>query len=442
MRKILLAIALLLSVTVANGQPGYVPSQENLQARKEFSEARFGIFIHWGIYSMIGNGEWIMEVSKIPYEEYKHLAEGFYPSRFNADEWVKAFKAAGARYVTFTSRHHDGFSMFKTAQSTYNVVDGSPFGRDVVRELYDACQKEGLKLNLYYSQLDWGRDDYYPLGDSGHSSGRTVKGDWKHYQDFMYAQLTELLTQYPDLGAIWYDGMWDKQPEDRQEWKTIWDLDRQYELIHRLQPSCLIGSNHHRQPFEGEDIQMFERDVPGETLNGYTDGQEVSALPLETCQTIGFNWGYDISKNDKFKPASELIQLLARTAGKGANLLLNIGPRPDGTIPEMCLDRLKAIGEWMDKYGDTIYGTQGGCIPAQSWGVTTQKDNKLYVHVLKHEDNIIIPIKDNKLKSAVFFNGKGKVSASQYKEGIVLTVPNTGSDEPDVVIELTFKNNL
>lgn len=441
MKKIVLVIAALLGMVAANAQPGYVPSEANLQARKEFSEARFGIFIHWGIYSMIGNGEWIMEVSGIPYSEYRHLADGFYPSKFDAEQWVKAFKSAGAKYMTFTSRHHDGFSMFKTAASPYNIVDGSPFKRDVVGELAAACKKEGIKLNLYYSQLDWGRDDYYPLGDSGKKSGRPEGGDWKHYQDFMYAQLTELLTNYGDLGAIWFDGMWDKKTGDRTEWKTIWDIDRQYELIHRLQPSCLVASNHHKVPFDGEDMQIFERDVPGETLNGYTNGQEVSKLPLETCQTIGFNWGYDISKNDKYKPASELIQLIARTAGKGANLLLNIGPRPDGTIPEIVLDRLDEIGKWMDKYGETIYATQGGCIPAQSWGVTTQKGNVLYVHMLKHEDKILLPITGNKLLEAKTFDG-ADVTVGQYKEGIILTAPEADANEPDQIIVLKFKNNL
>ncbi|MCQ2148881.1 MAG: alpha-L-fucosidase [Bacteroidales bacterium] len=442
MKRIVLTVVLLASLFAAKAQPGYVPSEENLEARKEFSEARFGIFIHWGIYSMLGDGEWVMNNRDISYEEYKNLAGGFYPSKFDAEQWVKAFKGAGAKYMTVTSRHHDGFSMFKTEQSGYNVVDGTPFGRDVIGELYEACEKEGIKLHLYYSQLDWGRNDYYPRGNTGHESGRPDSGDWNEYKDFMYAQLTELLTRYPNIGAIWYDGMWDKQPEDRQEWKSMWDLDRQYELIHSLSPSCLVASNHHSAPFEGEDFQIFERDVPGENKSGFSAGQKITSLPLETCDILGASWGYDICKDGDYKPLSEIVGLIARSAGKGANLLLNIGPRPDGSIPEKGLELLEKIGVWMDRYGETIYATQGGCIPEQSWGVTTQKADVLYVHVLNHEDTIFLPLTGNKLVSAGLFDGSGPVKASQYKEGIVLTLPKPAEDTPDMIVELRFKNNL
>lgn len=441
MKKYILAMLALCSIISAKAQE-YVPTPENLAARQEFEESRLGIFIHWGIYSMMGDGEWVMNNQKIPYAEYKHLADGFYPSKFNADEWVKAFKAAGAKYITFTSRHHDGFSMFKTEASPYNIVDGSPFKRDIVGELAEACHKEGVKLHFYYSQLDWGRNDYYPLGNSGRTAGRPEGGDWNSYLKFMNQQLTELLTNYGPIGAIWYDGMWDKTAATREEWAKMWNIDEQYSLIHKLQPACLVGSNHHKAPFPGEDFQLFERDLPGENKAGFSAGSTVSeSLPLETCQTLNGNWGYNV--NDKgYMSSTQLIQYLVKTAGKGANLLINIGPRPDGTIPDEALERLAALGKWMDVNGGTIYGTKGGFIKEQQWGVTTQKDNKLYVHVLNHQDYIFIPVSGNKLVSATSYADGSKIAASQHGEGIIITVPKECDGCPDQIIQLNFKNNL
>ena len=311
----------------------YTPSAENLKNREDFSRERFGIFIHWGIYSMLGHGEWVMQNEDLNYQEYPRLAAGFYPSRFDASEWAELFKKSGAGYITVTTRHHDGFSMFHTAQSDYNIVDATPFGRDVIAELSQACQDEGLSLHLYYSHLDWGRTDYYPRGRTGLGTGRPegAQGDWRHYMDFVNAQLTELLTNYGPVRAIWFDGVWDRDDRPREEQPGIWNLEEQYELIHSLQSGCLIGNNHHLLPFEGEDIQIFERDIPGFNEYGLS-GQEISPLPLETCQTMNRSWGYRIKDTD-YKSVDFLIEYLVRTAAKGANLLLNVGPRPDGSIP-------------------------------------------------------------------------------------------------------------
>ena len=469
----------------SSAQPGYVPSEANQAARAEFEDARFGIFIHWGIYSMLGDGEWAMQNQDMPYSEYSRIAGGFYPSKYNAAEWVSAIKASGAKYITITSRHHDGFSMFGTKASSYNIVDATPFKRDVIGELAEECHKQGIKLHFYYSHLDWGREDYYPLGRTGWGTGRAIaaeghkqlkeeakdpnqnglqptadkfKGEGtqlsRSYLDFMNTQLTELLTNYGPIGAIWFDGLWDQDAYPREAQPHVWNLWEQYELIHRLQPSCLIGNNHHQLPFEGEDIQIFERDIPGQNEAGLS-GQEIGRLPLETCQTMNSNWGYRM-KDDGYKSATYLIQYLVRTAGKGANLLLNIGPRPDGTLPEEAIDRLKAMGEWMNVYGNTIYGTDGGCIGAQNWGVTTQRDNTLYVHVLESALTtdtgtetvwVEIPKTQNKLKSAKLFVDGQKVPFKQNKDGISLSLPAnlcppTAADTPDLVVELTFAKNL
>ena len=408
----------------------YTPAPENLKAREEFSNNRFGIFLHWGIYSMYAQGEWYLETGQLKHEDYKQAASGFYPSKFNAHDWVAAIKDAGAKYICITTRHHDGFSMFDTKYSDYDIMDASPFKRDIIKELADECHKQGIKLHLYYSHLDWGREDYYPLGYSGHHTGRKNHGKWSDYYDFMNHQLTELLTNYGEIGAIWFDGMWDRKDFD-------WQLEKQYAMIHKLQPACLIGNNHHMTPYEGEDFQMFERDLPGENSAGFS-GQDVSRLPLETCETMNGMWGYQV-KDQNYKSVPTLIRLLVKSAGKGANLLMNVGPQANGELPAKALDRLKGMGEWMKQYGHTIYGTDGNIIPNEDWGVLTKKDNKLFVHILtdKMPAFVTLPL-DVKVKNAVNLNAGNKVEIQKIKGGIVLHTKNLQPDT-DCIVELTLK---
>lgn len=412
------------------GEP-YNPSEEILKARKEFSDNRFGIFIHWGIYSMTAQGEWYMNRG-IDWREYEKLASGFYPSRFNAEEWVSAIKASGARYICFTTRHHDGFSMFGTEQSDFNIVDATPFGRDVLKELADECHRQGIRLHLYYSHLDWRRPDY-PLGRTGHDTGREKgKENWDTYYAFMNAQLRELLTGYGPVGAIWFDGKWDQD----QNPDFDWHLEEQYAMIHSLQPSCLIANNHHETPYPGEDIQIFERDLPGENKAGLS-GQEVSRLPLETCQTMNGMWGYKIM-DQNYKSARELIHLLVQAAGKNANLLLNIGPQPNGELPEAALSRLSEIGKWMDEFGHTVYGTEGGEITPHSWGVSTKKGDRLYVHILDWQDaSIFLPLESKVLRAVCLNNGR-RLEFKSVEGGIVLNLGQV-PDQIDYIAELTVR---
>lgn len=434
MKKILATALLLCCASIsAWAQPDYVPTAENLQSRQEFSEAKFGIFLHWGIYSMFAQGEWYLQNSDIDRYEYAKAADGFYPHRFDAKEWVSAFKAAGAKYICITSRHHDGFSMWDTKQSDFNIMKATPFHRDVIRELADECHRQGLRLHLYYSHVDWIRDDY-PMGRSGLNTGKDPKGgDYDHYLKFMNAQLTELLTQYGNIGAIWFDGVWD---HDQDATPFDWRLREQYDLIHSLQPACLVGNNHHLSVNPGEDMQIFERDVPGENKAGYSGEASISRLPLETCQTMNGAWGYKVG-DQEYKSTKEIIHLLVKTSGKGANLLLNIGPQPNGTLPSTALERLKEIGEWTQCYGETIYGTMAGDVAPQPWGVTTRKGNKLYVHVLDHpKGELLLPIED-KVLSAVHFIDNAKINVQRTRQGVVLTLPE--SKEIDNVITLTLK---
>ena len=425
---ILVAVALLMP-RVATAQ-GYVPTEEILKSREEFADSKFGVFLHWGLYSMFAQGEWYMNRG-IDSKEYAKSMHAFYPHRFDAAQWVSAIKAAGAKYICFTSRHHEGFSMWDTKQSDYNIMN-TPYGKDVIRQLADECHRQGIKLHLYYSHIDWTREDY-PAGRTGRNTKSLDNPDWDGYYKFMNEQLKELLTNYGEIGAIWFDGWWD---HDSDSVPFDWQLPYQYELIHKLQPSCLVGNNHHQVPFEGEDIQIFERDVPGENKAGLS-GQAISRLPLETCQTMNGMWGYKII-DQNYKSPETLIRYLVSTSGKGANLLLNIGPQPNGELPAAALDRLQAIGEWTSRYGETIYGTTAGDIKAQEWGVTTRKGNRLFVHIfdLKAQE-LFLPL-DCKVKKAFVYDTKQPIKVKRSKEGVTLLFDEVPSGV-DYIVELETK---
>lgn len=432
---VLLAAMAVIAVSSLKAQTTYTPTAENLQSRKEFADMRFGIFLHWGLYSTFAQGEWYMQNAGIPFEEYSKAASGFYPARFNAREWVAAIKASGAGYITITTRHHEGFSMWATKQWDYNIVDATPFKRDVIAELAEECQRQGIRLHLYYSHLDWAREDY-PMGRTGTKCGKDPKkADWRSYYRFMNAQLTELLTNYGKIGAIWFDGWWD---HDSDATPFDWELDEQYALIHRLQPACLVGNNHHMSPNPGEDIQIFERDLPGENKAGFVDkAAEISRLPLETCETMNGMWGYKV-QDQNYKTTKQLVHYLVNTAGKGANLLMNIGPQPNGELPATAVQRLKEMGEWMQTYGTTIRATEAGDVPVQEWGATTRRGDTLYVHILNYDRReLYLPLQCRVVKASTFADGK-RVGVTKTVEGVVLNLPEVPQGY-DYVVELQTK---
>ena len=430
-----LTVTALTSMAPAAATDEYIPTPENLEARERFRNAGLGVFIHWGIYSMFGQGEWYLNYGPSA-EEYAKAARGFYPAYFDAKEWVSAIKGAGAKYICITSRHHDGFSMWDTGQSDYNIVDATPFKRDVLKELAEECQRQNMPLHFYYSHIDWTRPDY-PSGRTGLKTGRdTTLRDWPHYYDFMNAQLTELLTNYGPVGAIWFDGKWDHDDPSKP---FDWQLPEQYALIHSLQPACLIGNNHHETPYPDEDIQIFERDLPGENKAGLSGQSVANHLPLETCETMNGMWGYKIM-DQNYKSSAELVRLMVGAAGKGANLLLNIGPQPSGELPAAALDRLKSLGEWTSRYGETFYDTDAGDFPAEEWGTSTRKGDLLYVHVFDPEIAEVFVPTQAKVKSAVAFDSGEKIAYAKSKDkekpGVTLTLPARPDSIADYIITL------
>lgn len=424
--KIQNSFAWLALCAAACAQENYKPSPQNLQARQKFEDSRFGLFIHWGVYSVLGKGEWVMNNDKMTIAEYEKVPPQFNPTEFDPVEWVRMAKDAGMRYITITSKHHDGFAMWHTKQSDWDIVDRTPYKKDALKMLADECHRQGLALFFYHSQLDWHNTDYYPRGRTGQSSGRPDSGDWDKYLQYMNNQLTELLTNYGPIAGIWFDGMWDKPKAD-------WHLAETYGLIHRLQPAALVGSNHHVKPFPGEDFQMFEKDLPGKNTTGFSGESVISDLPLETCETISGAWGYNAS-DKKYKSTKDLIQYLVKAVGNNANFLLNVGPMPNGKIQPEFTARLHEVGEWLRANGDAIYGTRGGPITPRSWGVTTAKGNTVYVHLLDWPDDVIALPALPKAKSAHMLVGGAKVDVEQHGATTLLHLPSTARDPNDTVI--------
>jgi len=380
-----------------------------------------------------GIAEWIMERKNIPIVQYEKLPAFFNPTQFDPDEWVSMVKKAGMRYITITSKHHDGFAMYDSKVSDYNVVDATPYGKDILGMLKEACDKQGIKLFFYHSQLDWHHPDYFPHGRTGTKiAGRSQSGDFNTYIDYMNTQLTELLTQYGDIGGIWFDGMWDKPDAD-------WRLDETYALIHQLQPGALIGSNHHKMPFPGEDFMMFERDLPGENSMGFNNTAISDEVPLEMCETMNGSWGFNII-DQNYKSVERLVQTMVRAAGYGANFLLNTGPMPNGKIQPENVDTLMAIGRWMETYGESVYGTRKGPVRPQEWGAITSKGKVLYVHILDLEEEILeIPGFGSTVKSAVFFDDGSKAEVKKTRDGITLSIPAEKRKPIDTIVVLTLK---
>jgi len=432
MKNLLIIAISLLCLNLLNAQQNYQPAAENLNNREWFQDAKFGLFIHWGVYSVLGDGEWVMNNQRIDKKSYEKLPAFFNPTAFDPAEWVSMAKATGMKYIVITSKHHDGFAMFDSKQTDWDIMDRTPYKKDVLKMLSLECQKQGIRLFFYHSQLDWFQNNYFPRGNTGQSTGRPDKGNFSDYIGFMNTQLTELLTNYGQIGGIWFDGWWDKQDAD-------WQLEKTYKLIHDLQPGCLIGSNHHQAPKPGEDFQMFEKDLPGFNTTGFSGESRIGTLPLETCETMNNSWGFNL-QDKNYKSSLTLIQYLVKAAGYNSNFLLNVGPMPNGQIQPEFIDTLRVLGKWIDKFGETIYGTRQGPVSPKSWGVTTQKDGRIFLHVLNAETStLLIPALGKKIAGIWLFHNKQKVSYLESKLGTIVEIPAGFASMPDLVMEVSLK---
>ncbi|MEN9569905.1 MAG: hypothetical protein RL172_1136 [Bacteroidota bacterium] len=442
MKTLLACLFFCTSIANAAAQ-SYSPTVQNIAARKDFQDDKFGMFIHWGASSVLGHGEWVMNNRNIGVKEYGRLIHVFNPQNFDAKKWVSIAKAAGMRYITFITRHHDGFSNWDTQQSDWKITN-SPYGKDALKQLAAECRQQGIKLFCYYSLLDWYRSDYqYETGRTGKGTGRKDKSNWEGYIRFMKAQLTELLTNYGPISGIWFDGHWDQLDNDNDKnlsSKVNWHYNEIYELIHQLQPACLISNNHHLTPLPGEDFQAFEKDLPGHNSTGF-GGASVSALPLETCETMNDSWGFNITDKN-YKSSTTLIQYLVKAAGYNANFLLNVGPMPDGSIQPEFADTLAVIGQWMQQNGESVYGTRGNLVAPQPWGVLTQRNKTVFVHILQQPASaayIFIPGWNTQIDKAILFGTAKKVNFKQQPEGTFIFMDGINCNGIDTIIALTLK---
>jgi alpha-L-fucosidase len=348
-----------------------------------FQDMRFGMFIHWGLYSIIAHGEWVMHNERIPVAEYEKLVHQFNPVRFNADDWASIAADAGQKYIVITSRHHDGFSMYNTALSDYKITN-TPFKRDPLEELANACAKRNdVKLGFYNSLLDWHHPAYRFREQSGLA--------WSDYLEFLHGQVRELCTNFGEVPCIWFDGDWPRANLNEDNMYFLaggsFEYDKLYDMIHTLQPQAVIQNNRHDEPLPGEDIQGFEQDLPGENSAGFNTST-VYDMPIEVCMTINDNWGVHESDHNH-KATRQLINNLVRSASMGANYLLNVGPTDKGEILPEHIERLLGVGAWLHKNSDSVYGTRAGAIPATRETVSTRKGDTHYIHILTDVSDVI-----------------------------------------------------
>ncbi|MBX3082601.1 MAG: alpha-L-fucosidase [Anaerolineae bacterium] len=400
-----------------------------------FQDIRFGMFIHWGPTSVAAQYDWHMHDARLSVPEYEKIAARLNPVKFNAEEWVSIAADAGQKYMVFTSRHHDGFSMYDTALSDYKITNPkwSPFGRDPVRELANAIAKRSdMKLGFYNSVLDW----HHPAYRFREQSGLV----WQDYLDFLHGQVRELCTNYGEIACMWFDGDWPNHKFDETDSYFLpggsFEYDKLYNMIHTLQPDAVVVNNRHVIPLPGEDVQGFEQDLPGINSTGF-NSTIVSDHPLEVCMTINNHWFY-IKGSVNFKSTKQLVAYLARSASAGANYLLNVGPTEAGEILPVHAARLRAVGAWLKDNSESIYGTRAGVISPTAVSVSTRKGDVHYVHVLDYiSDCVTLTNVPPSVQQARLLKTGEAVALERRDASVVLTIPESGRDPLDTVVVLS-----
>ncbi|MFB6455306.1 alpha-L-fucosidase [Chitinophaga sp. Hz27] len=425
------------------------------QHMKWWREARFGMFIHWGDYAVPAGmykgqqvqrgGEWIMNRAKIPVAEYQQYAKQFNPIQYDADAWVKMAKDAGMKYIVITAKHHDGFAMFKSNASKFNIVDATPYGKDVLKQLATACKKYGIKLGFYYSQAqDWNnpggaaarkvasegwpnpdsaRIDAYTQANSGHWDPAQTTATMSEYIDKVAVpQVKELLTNYGDVAVLWWDTPTNMTDEYAQKLQDVL----------KIQPNIITNDRLKRPNFPG-DYKTPEQKIPTK--------EELDGRDWETCMTMNGTWGFK-SWDHKWKSTETLVRNLIDIASKNGNYLLNVGPTAEGTFPEPTIESLAGIGKWMKVNGEAIYGTSGSSLPALDWGRCTQKTagkkTIYYLSVFNWPANgkLVVPGLKNKVSKASLLANGTSLTTSTDGDALVVNLPATAPDNIASVIKV------
>jgi alpha-L-fucosidase len=424
----ILGTALLVSLFAA-AQPSQKPLPEAERTRW-FREAKFGMFIHWGVYSVIGRHEWARHRFQIPQAEYDKYARKFNPVHYDPEAWVELAANAGAKYIVITSKHHDGFSIYRSEVSDYDM-ELTPYKGDPLNMLAAACERRGIRLGFYHSIMDWHHPDYVPKR-SWEVANPNEGGNLDRYIDFMKEQLREILTEFGDVAVIWFDGEWEHTTGEMRS-------DEVYDFVRKLQPNTLINDRlFKRQPGNRADFGTPEQFVPATGL------KDPSGKPVlwESCVTINNDsWGYNKYETE-FKTTRDLIRMLVEVVSKGGNLLLNVGPTPDGRIQDEFVTRLNAIGRWMKVNSESIYGTRASPFTALPFfGRATVKDHNLYLHVFQWplDGKLRVPNLRNKIVSARLLADPGaKLTASRDGKDVIVSVPSQAPDETASVVALTL----
>jgi len=439
-------LALAAAILAGNLNAPAVPAETPAQKAKRmawFKEARFGMFIHWGLYSTFegeyngskGHAEWIRTTAQIPLKEYEKALDKFNPVKFDPDAWCRMAKAAGVRYITITTKHHDGFNLFDSHYSDWSIAS-TPYKKDLIKQLADACRRHGLKMCFYHSIMDWHHPDYLPRRDW--EKDRPTEGaQFDRFVKYLHNELKQLLTEYGDVGVLWFDG----------EWESTWNHKygaELYKFCRELQPNLIVNNRVDvgRGGMGGMSDAQFagdygtpEQEVPAEGIPG---------VDWESCITMNNNWGYN--REDKnFKSSKALVEMLVDVVSKGGNLLLNIGPKPDGTWPQESVDRMKDLATWMKVNEQSIHGTDASPFGKVPFGRVTHKGNKLYLHVFDWpaDGKLKLSGMDNKIVSArVLGGGSAKVTTAEDSNTKTLSLPAKPKDSLLPVVEVTVAGPL
>nr|WP_121271968.1 alpha-L-fucosidase [Pedobacter schmidteae] len=457
-RKLLLIVTVLMIAQPVFSQKALTKDERMAWWR----EAKFGMFIHWGVYAQFagvykgheqlrGGAEWIMNRSKIPVAEYQEMAKSFNPVKYDPDAWVRMAKDAGMKYIVITAKHHDGFALFNSKASKWDITDATPYGKDLLKPLAAACKKYGMKLGFYYSQAqDWNNPggsaarkemregwlnpdsakiDAYTLANKGHWDPAQMTRTFDQYIDEVAVpQVKELMTNYGEVAVLWWD-----TPTNMTDEAAL-----KLQAALKSQPQIITNDRLKRPNFPG-DTKTPEQKIPTQA--------ELDGMDWETCMTMNGTWGFRTSDH-KWKSAETLIRNLADIASKGGNYLLNIGPKPDGTFPQESIDRLKAIGEWMKVNSESIYGTKSSPLAPLSWGRCSRKETAkgttLYFSVFNWpaDGQLVVPGVKNKVVSASLLAGHVKVKAAAQGEDLVIKLPAKAPDAIASVVKVELEGTV